>query len=59
MLRIGFAGMLTAIITGALAVPAQAQQAAAPPFATSKVTDNVYIFRYGNHQSMFLSLIHI
>jgi glyoxylase-like metal-dependent hydrolase (beta-lactamase superfamily II) len=54
MLRIGFAGMLTAIITGALAVPAQAQQAAAPPFATSKVTDNVYIFRYGNHQSMFI-----
>ena len=54
MLRIGFAGMITAIITGALAVPAQAQQAAAPPFATTKVTDNVYIFRYGNHQSMFI-----
>ncbi len=31
----------------------QAQQ---PPFATSKVegTDNVYIFRYGGHQSMFI-----
>ena len=28
----------------------------APPFATTKVegTDNVYIFRYGNHQSMFV-----
>jgi glyoxylase-like metal-dependent hydrolase (beta-lactamase superfamily II) len=27
-----------------------------PPFATTKVdgTDNVYIFRYGNHQSMFV-----
>ena len=54
MLRIHFAGMLTAIVTGALAVPAQAQQPAPPPFATTKVTDNVYIFRYGNHQSMFI-----
>jgi len=27
-----------------------------PPFATTKVdgTDNVYVFRYGNHQSMFV-----
>jgi glyoxylase-like metal-dependent hydrolase (beta-lactamase superfamily II) len=32
-----------------------AQPAAAPPlFATTKVTDNVYIFRYGGHQSMFI-----
>src|SRR6266436_763876 len=54
MLRIHFAGMLTAIITSALAVPAQAQQPAPPPFATTKVTDNVYIFRYQNHQSMFV-----
>src|SRR5215472_4241414 len=54
MLRIHFAGMLTAIVTSALAVPAQAQQPAPPPFATTKVTDNVYIFRYGNHQSMFI-----
>src|SRR5258707_4611013 len=54
MLRIHFAGMLTAIITSALAVPAQAQQPAPPPFATTKVTDNVYIFRYGGHQSMFI-----
>src|SRR3989441_8112385 len=54
MLRIHFAGMLTAIITSALAVPAQAQQPAPPPFATTKVADNVYIFRYGGHQSMFI-----
>src|SRR5499433_3725939 len=54
MLRIHVADMLTAIITSALAVPAQAQQPAPPPFATTKVTDNVYIFRYGNHQSMFI-----
>jgi len=25
-----------------------------PPFATRKVADNVYIFRYGGHQSMFV-----
>jgi glyoxylase-like metal-dependent hydrolase (beta-lactamase superfamily II) len=54
MLRIHVAGMLTTIIASALAAPAQAQQPAPPPFATTKVTDNVYIFRYGNHQSMFI-----
>ena len=41
------------------AAPAPAAPAAAPaqpPFATRKVdrTDNVYIFRYGGHQSMFV-----
>ncbi len=36
--------------------PAVAQTPAAPPFATTKVegTDNVYIFRYQNHQAMFI-----
>src|ERR1700716_1726173 len=49
------AGM-AALISAALAAPAQAQQPAPPPFATTKVdgTDNVYIFRYGGHQSMFI-----
>ena len=28
--------------------------AQAPPFATTKVTDNVYLFRYGGHQSIFV-----
>lgn len=45
---------LTAILLGG---PALAQEPAKrPPFATTKVegTDNVYIFRYGNHQSMFV-----
>ena len=34
----------------------QQQQEKPPPFATTKVegTDNVYIFRYGNHQAMFV-----
>jgi len=36
--------------------PALAQAPQRPPFSTTKVegTDNVYIFRYGNHQSMFV-----
>ena len=54
--------ILRVILWGAVAVtilggPAQAQeQAKPPPFATTKVegTDNVYIFRYGNHQAMFV-----
>ena len=54
MLRIGLAGISVTVIASALAVPALAQQPAPPPFATTKVTDNVYIFRYGNHQSMFI-----
>ena len=54
MLPRHFAGMSAVLVAGALAAPAQAQQPAAPPFATTKVTDNVYIFRYGGHQSMFI-----
>ncbi|HJQ59048.1 MAG TPA: MBL fold metallo-hydrolase [Vineibacter sp.] len=48
-------------LAGAAAAPAWSQQPAAPPpppptFATTKVegTDNVYIFRYMNAQSMFV-----
>ncbi|MFZ4808278.1 MAG: MBL fold metallo-hydrolase [Hyphomicrobiaceae bacterium] len=39
-----------------LASGAAAQQPQAPLFATTKVegTDNVYVFRYQNHQSMFV-----
>jgi glyoxylase-like metal-dependent hydrolase (beta-lactamase superfamily II) len=54
MLRVHFAGMTTALITVLLAAQTQAQQPAPPPFATTKITDNVYIFRYGGHQSMFI-----
>src|SRR4030081_2357705 len=47
------AGML---ITAALTATAQAQAPAPPPFATTKVegTENVYIFRFGGHPSMFI-----
>ena len=53
MSRIHTAG-LAALAMAALTITAQAEQAA--PFATTKVdgTDNVYIFRYGGHQSMFI-----
>ena len=46
-----------AVLTLAAATPALAQAPAAPPlFATTKVdgTDNVYVFRYQNHQAMFI-----
>jgi glyoxylase-like metal-dependent hydrolase (beta-lactamase superfamily II) len=51
MSRALVAGML---MTAACAATAQAQTP--PPFATTKVdgTENVYIFRYGGHQSMFI-----
>src|ERR1700730_1398923 len=47
------------LVAGALAtaaLPAWSQPAQRPMFATTKVegTDNVYVFRYGNHQSMFV-----
>ena len=49
-LAIAVAAMLAAVSGAA------AQQAQAPTFATTKVegTDNVYIFRYQNHQAMFV-----
>ncbi len=52
MPRLQIAG-LAAVMSAALAATAQAQT---PPFATTKVegTNNVYIFRYGGHQSMFV-----
>src|SRR5947208_3915323 len=46
--------LMTTVLAGALAAPAAAQTP--PAFATTKVegTDNVYIFRYQGHQSMFV-----
>src|SRR5579871_4531157 len=60
MMRIGLAALAAVLATSVWIVPASAQQPqqaapdAPPPFATTKVTDNVYIFRYGGHQSMFV-----
>jgi glyoxylase-like metal-dependent hydrolase (beta-lactamase superfamily II) len=47
---------LTGAALLALALGAQAQQPSRPQIATTKVegTDNVYIFRNGNHQSIFV-----
>jgi len=50
----GLAGlMLVAALFGGLG---EAQQPQRPPFETTKVdgTENVYVFRNGNHQSMFV-----
>ena len=54
MLRTTFT--LTGAMLLALAFCAQAQQPARPQIATTKVegTDNVYVFRNGNYQSMFV-----
>ncbi|HEY7651086.1 MAG TPA: MBL fold metallo-hydrolase, partial [Methylomirabilota bacterium] len=43
-------------MAAALGVVAAQAQPQPPPFATTKVdgTNNVYVFRYGNHQSMFV-----
>jgi len=56
MSRVSYVIAGTALAAACLGVTAYAQQASRPPFATTKVdgTDNVYVFRYGNHQSMFV-----
>src|SRR5256885_2433842 len=38
----------------ALAVPLRPLAQQPPLFETRKITDNVYLFRYGGHQSMFV-----
>jgi glyoxylase-like metal-dependent hydrolase (beta-lactamase superfamily II) len=54
MSRIAVTCLGITLLAGTL--PAHAQQPARPPFATTKVegTDNVYVFRNGAHQSMFV-----
>jgi len=56
MSRPWYAIAAVALTAASLGVAAHAQQPTPPPFATTKVdgTDNVYIFRYGGHQSMFV-----
>src|SRR5829696_3034205 len=57
-LAIAFCGGVAAQQPPAPSPPAAAApaQPGPPPFATTKIegTDNVYIFRYGGHQSMFV-----
>jgi glyoxylase-like metal-dependent hydrolase (beta-lactamase superfamily II) len=56
MARMSYALAGAALAAACLFIAAQAQQPAPAPFATTKVdgTENVYIFRYGNAQSMFV-----
>ena len=56
MSRVYLAGMTAALVAAGLTTAALAQQPARPQIETTKVegTDNVYIFRNGNHQSMFI-----
>src|SRR5262245_40058053 len=56
MSRVRLVGMATALIAVGFATAALAQQQQRPQIETTKVdgTDNVYIFRNGNHQSMFI-----
>ena len=45
--------LLFAAVT-ALAMPIVVRAQQPPLFATTKIADNVYLFRYGGHQSMFV-----
>ena len=46
--------VVATVVAGPASAQAPAAPAAPPPFATTKVADNVYVFRYGGHQSMFI-----
>lgn len=50
-ITIGFAAVLAATIVVAAGTQSHA---AMPTFETKKITDNVYVFRFGGHQSMFV-----
>src|SRR5437660_4725934 len=56
MSQIRLIAMAVALSAAGLATTALAQQAQRPQIQTTKVdgTDNVYIFRNGNHQAMFV-----
>jgi glyoxylase-like metal-dependent hydrolase (beta-lactamase superfamily II) len=48
------AACLAGLVLAAPAAHAQPAPASPPPFATTKVTDNVYVFRMLGHQAMFV-----
>ncbi len=56
MSRVSYVIAGAALAAACLGVVVHAQPPSQPPFVTVKVegTDNVYIFRAGNHQSMFV-----
>ncbi|PYO01986.1 MAG: MBL fold metallo-hydrolase [Candidatus Rokuibacteriota bacterium] len=56
MRRSFLVALICILAAGTAPVWSQGQPAQRPMFATTKVdgTDNVYVFRYGNHQSMFV-----
>jgi glyoxylase-like metal-dependent hydrolase (beta-lactamase superfamily II) len=60
MKRVLYSSLGAALLTAALGLPAQAQQQQRPQIETKKVdgTENVYIFRNGNHQAMFVVTKH-
>ena len=54
MQRMFLASATIALVAVAAPVAVHAQGQQPPTFATTKVTDNVYYFRYQGHQSMFI-----
>ncbi len=46
--------LLTSVCAASLAQTAPAAPAAPPTYATTKLTENVYYFRHGGYQSMFV-----
>jgi len=46
--------LLCMLMLGAFASLGPAAAQTPPPYQTTKVTDNVYLFRYGGHQSIFI-----
>jgi glyoxylase-like metal-dependent hydrolase (beta-lactamase superfamily II) len=55
VLRLGLVGMASALARGFGASAFAQGPAQAPAFETRRVTDNVYIFRYQGHQSLFVT----
>ncbi len=48
------APLVVALAVLAVGLGAGRAAAQAPPFETRKIADNVYVFRFGGHQSMFV-----
>ncbi|MGH7335482.1 MAG: MBL fold metallo-hydrolase, partial [Candidatus Rokuibacteriota bacterium] len=52
--RRALAPLVVALAVLAVGLGAGRLAAQAPPFETRKIADNVYVFRFGGHQSMFV-----